>query len=774
MSARGASRGRILLGLTSPNYFSGFSPFLNWWKLASAPVLTRSSGPKLSGRAIWDEGGYLDTLTGEIIRPTPPDLISISRTFFKSTNHFQVEAGCNYFGERWIAKWEGSAVGHMVFESGGGSQVRVGPNEIHFVTGQDPDKVGLTLTIIDANNPPRNILIFQARYQSNVASGEKFNPDWLAQIRRFGCLRFMGWMPTNNETISDFTQLADEDYFAWSQPFESLTENGDYGPKGSIHPRLICELANLTGCNIHVCIPVRATDAFVKSFAGYFKDNTKVEVTFELCNECWNSIFTQYKYCLSQGSKIWPHDRAAHLKWYGKRSAECMKIVSDVYNDRGRWDGALATQVVDPEKTLQILAGVEYWRSRGSEPPNSMAVSELFGGLYVTGYFGDIIPAATISSIEGGDPPIVRCRAHGFKNGQKIKLFLTDGPIQLSDRFFTVATVTQDTFELRGVSTGPLAGQLPLCQWATSQALPFSKYENGASGGGATLAGDPGDPLLIDGARVALNDIILVKDQDARSENGIYRVIRVGDRSTGWLIMRASYFDQEGKMLVGSAVRVTKGVHANQLFILGEAVETVGRSEIKFKAVESRNYAADAALFEVMEKSSSRHFDDNLAYPTKYTYFNQQVSRALIDGYCDDRFTVSGSIKAVEDVFWPQQLAIARKNHLALRQYEGGCGISGGLPLLGDPRTLIYCGNEQFGEYIFNLGHSVEVAAAYARVYSSFWRIGGQFPAKFVADGRSSNAGTWAGVRFWPLQANQNKGDIDNPVWITTLAANGA
>ena len=85
---------------------------------------------------------------------------------------------------------------------------------------------------------------------------------------------------------------------------------------------------------------------------------------------------------------------------------------------------------------------------------------------------------------------------------------------------------------------------------------------------------------------------------------------------------------------------------------------------------------------------------------------------------------------------------------------------------------MVYGGNLRFGEYVFNFGHSAEAASVYAENYAAFWRVGGEYPAKFVADGRSSTVGTWAGVRFWPLKANSNVADTDNPVWRTTLAAN--
>ena len=764
--------GGVLLGLTSPVYFSGFSPFLNWWKIAAAPSVKRSSGRDLWGQEVWETGGYLAVGTGEIVGPAPPDLESVSRVFFKSTNRFQVEAGCNYLGEEWIATWEGSAAGRIDFTTVGGLQEDVGSNELRFWTGRDPDQASLTLTLTDHKDPPRNVQIFQARYRRNIENGETFNPDWLAQIGQFGTIRFMGWMPTNNETISEFSQLADKNYFAWGQLFSSQTKNGEFGSKGGMHPELICELAKLTGCNVHVCIPVQASDDFVKSFAAYFRDNTGVEVTYELSNECWNIIFNQFQYCESQGAKIWPGDRAGVLKWYGYRAAACMKIVSDVYADASRWRGALATQTVDPAKTLQILEGVNYWRAHRLVPANSMPVSGLFQSLYVAGYFGYVASARAISGISNAAQGVVVCKGHGFKNGQSIKLYVTNGSIQLDDRFFTVANQTVDTFELLGISTVAMGMQLPACRLATSGALPSApRYDNGADGAGATLAARPGHPLSVDDVAARQDDFILVKDQETRSENGIYRVSHVGDQFTGWLLTRAGFFDKASKMRAGSAVHIETGTKANRVFVLESNVEAVGRSFASFAEVQPRNYAVDATLFEMMEESIRRHRADPAEYPTKHTYFNAQMSRALIDGKCDTSLIVPCSVAALEQVYWPPQLAIARANQMTLRQYEGGCGLAGEGLLLGNPRLLVYDGNQQFGEFVFNFGHSQEAAAAYAENYLAFWRIGGENPAKFVAEGRSSNAGTWAGIRFWPLRANQNRGDAGNPVWMATLTA---
>ena len=133
------------------------------------------------------------------------------------------------------------------------------------------------------------------------------------EVKKFGIIRFMDWQSTNNSTIKEFSQLADADYAALCTGFSSRGVNGPFGPKGSVHPNLICQLANQTGCKVHVCIPLHASDAFVASFATYMRDHTKVEVTYELSNECWNFGFVQAGDTFALGNSIWPGDGARGL-----------------------------------------------------------------------------------------------------------------------------------------------------------------------------------------------------------------------------------------------------------------------------------------------------------------------------------------------------------------------------------------------------------------------------------------------------------------------------
>lgn len=440
---------RVSLGLCGPAYWNGFCPFLNWQKMAGAYEVTLKNGGKISGKAVFS-GGYADKASGEIAKPVPIGATAYTRVFFASAPTPTSEHG--FSDESWAIKWEGTGLCTIGGLGADGTQsIDNASRSGTFRFGKRPGNIWTTFTITNINDPPRNIRIYQTRYASNVAAGQTFNPDWLGQIQNFGILRFMDWMGTNNSMISEFSQIADERYFAWGT---TLTAASDFGPKGGTPLSLICQLANTTRCNIHFCIPHLATDSCVRSIATYFRDHLDraIVTTFEYSNECWNYIFQQTAYCRSQGQAILPKlDPGA---WYGYRSAQCMRIIRDVYNDRSRWRGCLATQTVNPDVTQSAIDGVKAFIAAELSSPAAIAIADLFNEISVTGYFGDIQqPSRRLDKITKSNPAVVTSPSHGYETGQRLKLFVHTGMTELNNTYATVGEVTPDTFVLEGVNS---------------------------------------------------------------------------------------------------------------------------------------------------------------------------------------------------------------------------------------------------------------------------------------------------------------------------------
>jgi hypothetical protein len=84
------------------------------------------------------------------------------------------------------------------------------------------------------------------------------------------------------------------------------------------------------------------------------------------------------------------------------------------------------------------------------------------------------------------------------------------------------------------------------CRLATTAALPANTYNNGAFGVGATLTANANGALSVDGTLTVAGNRILVKNEAAGANNGVYTVTQVGTAGTPYILTRATDFDTPG------------------------------------------------------------------------------------------------------------------------------------------------------------------------------------------------------------------------------------
>lgn len=126
----------------------------------------------------------------------------------------------------------------------------------------------------------------------------------------------------------------------------------------------------------------------------------------------------------------------------------------------------------------------------------------------------------------------------------------------------------------------------------TAAQLPDSPaYNNGDSGVGATLTATSNARLMVDGANASNGDRILVKNQTAAAQNGIYIVTDQGSVSSVWVLTRDSDFDGSpaNEITPGEAVFVTAGsVNIRQGYVVTtygtgtDDAHIVGTDDISF------------------------------------------------------------------------------------------------------------------------------------------------------------------------------------------------
>jgi hypothetical protein len=140
---------------------------------------------------------------------------------------------------------------------------------------------------------------------------------------------------------------------------------------------------------------------------------------------------------------------------------------------------------------------------------------------------------------------------------------------------------------------------------ATTAALPANTYNNGTSGVGATLTGNANGALSVDSTLTIAAERILVKDEVAGANNGVYVVTQVGSAGTPYILTRATDFDTVGtgvdQIDEGDFFLVTSGVaNLNTAWVQQTAPPiTIGTTAIVFQQFAAPiTYTAGTGLSE--------------------------------------------------------------------------------------------------------------------------------------------------------------------------------
>jgi|GEM_PF-2593356 len=109
-------------------------------------------------------------------------------------------------------------------------------------------------------------------------------------------------------------------------------------------------------------------------------------------------------------------------------------------------------------------------------------------------------------------------------------------------------------------------------------------YANGTAGVGATLTNNTTQAALeVDGVTVQVADRLLVKNQTATTDNGVYVVTTVGDGSTNWVLTRATDYDEPSEIIPGTLVPISSGtVNGGSIYLESATVTTIGTDPILF------------------------------------------------------------------------------------------------------------------------------------------------------------------------------------------------
>lgn len=183
-------------------------------------------------------------------------------------------------------------------------------------------------------------------------------------------------------------------------------------------------------------------------------------------------------------------------------------------------------------------------------------------------------------------------------------LFVSDGSggvtvAALNGLTFTAGsgTLTLSTFMLTAVQSGNVATTAyvdnvaqgmqpkPAADAVTTGTLPACTYANGSSGVGATLTGNSNGALAAqDGVTLTVGQVLLVNNQAAPAQNGLYTLTQVGDGSHPFILAR--HVDMDSATEFDGFLPVHGGtLNANSLWLssIGSTTSfTVGTTSVTF------------------------------------------------------------------------------------------------------------------------------------------------------------------------------------------------
>ena len=136
------------------------------------------------------------------------------------------------------------------------------------------------------------------------------------------------------------------------------------------------------------------------------------------------------------------------------------------------------------------------------------------------------------------------------------------------------------------------------CRVATAAVLPACTPAG--SGVGKTLTGNANAILTVDGVATVLNNRVLVKDQAAGDDNGIYKVTTEGTAGVAFVLTRATDFDADAEVTAGVFTFVAEGtVGADHGFVLttNDPI-TLDTTTLAFSIFSSAGEGISEALFD--------------------------------------------------------------------------------------------------------------------------------------------------------------------------------
>lgn len=221
---------------------------------------------------------------------------------------------------------------------------------------------------------------------------QPFDPRFLANLKRFKVIRFMGFQNTNNALTETWAQRTVPDMATW------VSKQGDGGPI-----EMMAMLGNQLDADIWVNMPARADDDYVRQFAAMVKQRLEPlrRVYVEYSNEAWNTAFAAGAWIEQQATARWPDASdtpfGKRLQWFGMRTAQICDIWEEIWADAAdRVVCVMGSQAANTWTAVQALDCPLWAMENGGIPCRRHHVDALAIAPYFGFYIGSPEHASTI------------------------------------------------------------------------------------------------------------------------------------------------------------------------------------------------------------------------------------------------------------------------------------------------------------------------------------------------------------------------------------------
>ncbi|GAB4239135.1 MAG: hypothetical protein Kow00109_13860 [Acidobacteriota bacterium] len=158
-----------------------------------------------------------------------------------------------------------------------------------------PGQALLALDFTGTQGGVKHVRLIRPGYERDTT--RTFTREFLAALEPFRVLRFMDFTHTNNNSPLHRGTEDARNWTHWSD--RKLPDDATQMPWGAKKDgaswEYVIELANASGKDIWINIPVAADDDYIRQLARLMKENLRpgIKIYLEYSNEVWNSLFSQ-------------------------------------------------------------------------------------------------------------------------------------------------------------------------------------------------------------------------------------------------------------------------------------------------------------------------------------------------------------------------------------------------------------------------------------------------------------------------------------------------